>query len=1422
MTSVSLTLAVGEPANLYLPVDPPADLSVSAALNYLKLKPGSTVSISDTSLNIQKNLSTLQALNGRITAVKSSNEDSKVLNVTYKEYQVDKGILSKWSNNTGHQFNFIDISAAAAYQFWNQDFTNTLSVKDTAINIQNNFSNLLSIHAQNGGKLASMTQLNTSALISLSTSQFAEAESSDFLKKLNKGINNFAITNATVSDVVGSSSALGYKPSIKSISILDTTDNIDNRINDLRGVGMKIKTISQNNLTEDNVLELTASEIKANSSVLGKIITGYQLAAQNTSASQLSAIISNRKVISIDVKDTAINISRNWDSLNSYSNSINIIEVIPPAAGSSATNIINIKASQLANSKILINKFPPPVNSIDSFKLNVLEATASQANDLLNSNEISSFDVKDTAENIGKYITDLFSGRAKINSVRTANSNLIEMSYSVYSSPDMTSILAKINKGAYNLKLTDVSVDQLAFITSPVLSSNALFLDKSIGSVELVDSSTNIEDNLSLLNAVGARLSSISIDYATDIADSSNLILSNLKLDAQDFLKSQRVLEKIIGGYKVDIQKSTVKQALSLSSNIHVQSIDIEDNSVNISSAWNKLIDINSQLDDIFISGAAVSITAAQYDQGVDAALQAKFSDTIPVTFAIKNASIDKALALIDADTNDLITSIEIRDTGENITDNFLQLQDLITQHTNVSTKLYQLDPRNALDVSFEDLTEYNDVLTAINGQGYKLTLNGASVAQALAATVNVSSTSTPIKYKNITSVNINDTSVNVGDNFNSLLLMGKKLSSISLDNLENNIVNTEPLVNISISYNQYITGKYVLDRIKDNYNLEIKDAAVYNAPSLALDKHIQAINVYGTSTYISKAWDVLSGLGSKLKTIYNTTSLSTSLTSANKIATSINLNISQWLSSSSLLSKFGVNNQNFTVYDATIADASLIISDSAQASLIKNIQVEDNAESIDAAFDSNLSVLRNGLISDISLVNPSKPIDLTYSQFNDSNNQPVFDKISKFTDGSSVVTNNFLLNINTALAVNAVSISNKTSSPSYSKNINLINISDSSSNIQNSFNSLKTISKINTIALTTADAEISLTATNVLQSESISLLKKIVDDSYVDTSTPPTYRNHPYALNITDISMSQLNKLHSWDSSTDGPIEPMLDSELLPLVRDYYLSDSAQNITNSYDKLIALGGNLKGFSFTDAAGASDIRVAGDISISYNQWIASKDKLDALPVDKKPTDTNGNAIYKFILSDVTAQDAVGGNTVAVGGVVSGGAAASIFIDPLVKSIVVKDNASAIAANWAALNQEYENVNSKLSSLIFTIPNDGPRTLMLSAAQVIKVNNPDNVSLQTLFEQVTSTNPVVIRDSSANIATYFDALSILYGSGSGLLGDRLSAIDLTDDFGVNISNSQLTSDSRALIISKLEGNYDSIKVDGEWYSPSGAV
>ena len=1353
--SVSITTAVGEPANLYVPPPPPADLTVSAALRYLKLTPGASVSISDSATNIQKNLATLQSLNGRITAVRASSDQATVLTVSYKDFTSDKGILAKWSNNAGHQFIFTDVTAAAATTLWNNDFTKSLSVKDTAINLQNNFDNLVSIQNQDNTKITSLTQTNNSALITLNTSQYSAGRDSGIYSKLNKGISNLAITNASVSDVIGSVGLrLGAESRVKSISIIDSTDNIDNGINALQNVGMKIKTISQNNVGVDNVLELDATEIKNDASVLGKIITGYQLAAQNTAASQLSAMLANRKVITIDVKDSATNISRNWDSLNKINSAINFVEV------SDSDAAIKIKATQLAVSQNLIDKFKVPsgvTGKTGAFKLEISEATASQVEQLQASEQIAAFDIKDTAENIGLYLDDLKNSidasNGKLKYIKTANSAQIEMSYATYADVDTSTLLSKINKGTYNIKLTDVTVDDLDTLTDPTATSNLLFRDKAIDSIEIKDSALNVQSNLSLLNSAGSRVKSIDLDYNSD---SNGLILVPLTVSANDFISRQKVLDKIKGGYKVDIENATAKQAITLASNAHVNTIDIEDTANNFSSYWNQLIDINNRLDQVSISDTRISITADQYEQGLalDADLQAKILNSgVSVKFAIKNANIDQALSLIADDTSNFIGSIEVKDTGANITGNFAELKNLLSDTTRTTT-LYQTDSRVPLEISYDDFKDYDKVLDAIDGQGYRLSVTGANVAEALNM---VATTPQPsgYNYRNVSAIHIKDDASAITSNFNALLGVGKKLGSILLNN---------PTENISISHDQYLKGKALLDKINDNYFLDVNETAVYNAAAVASNSHVKAVEVYGSASYISKAWDTLVGIGSKLKTVLNTTTYS----DANKIATSIGLSMSQWLSSSSLLSK--ITGKEFAISNASVEDAASIIDDPTQVAVVSNIKIQDTSAVIDGAFDSanasQLAILKNAKVSDISLVDSRIPLDLTYTQISDSTKNTIFAKIPG---------QDFLLNVDEATVAQAFTLQSETAGGNlytYSNNVKTVSIDDSASNVQTNFDTLKRLTKLQAIGLNNANNEdklITLSATKILQDSSVDLLKKITLS--------------PYYLDATSTSMSQLEQLHPLNNSVISSVEPLVDPAVMPNLRNYYLSDSAANISEYYDRLIALGPNLKGMSFTSGT---------DLSISYSQWQASKATLADAGFKGSDASTN-KASYLFNLSDVTAQDAVG----SVGGTTVGSntTTTSLFNDALIKSVVIKDTASEISANWDALQTEFTIAgrSTKLQDLDFTDAND----LTLSASQVVKTTGTTPVYAD-LLDKVTPTNKVTVKDTAAHIQTYWNELSTLYGSGNGSLGNLINAIELTDTSPVKLTANQQIDDGGALV------------------------
>ena len=1356
--NVSITTAVGEPANLYIPPPPPADLTVSAALRYLKLTPGATVSISDSAATIQKNLATLQSLSGRITAVSAASGQSSIMTVSYKDYVGDKGILEKWANNAAHQFVFTDVTAAAATTLWNNDVTSTLSIKDTAINIQKNFDALVALQSQNGDKLTAITQTNTSGLITLNTTQYAAADDANIFAKLNRGISSIAITNASVANVVGGLN-LGAVTRVKSISILDTTDNIDHNINDLQKVGMKIKTISQDNLGVDSTLELDATEIKNNRSVLGKIITGYQLAAQNTAASQLSAMLANRKVITIDVKDTASNISRNWDNINKITASINTVEV------SDSTASIKIKASQLALSKDLISKFQYTLDEngdrVGTFNLEVTEAAANQVEELQGNKEISKFDIKDTAENIGLYLDDLIDSAStsdgKLNFIKTANSAQIEMSYDTYSSLG-DAFLEKINKGLYNFKLTDVTAADLDEMTDSSLDANLLFLDKSISAIEISDSAANIQSNLDLLNAAGTRVKSIKLTDATQ----------SLTVDAQDFVNRQRVLEKITGGYKVDIENATAKQALTLSNNSHVISIDIEDTSTNFSAYWDQLVDINASIDQVGISGTRISVTADQYEQGL--ALQDDLQEKIieagfDVKFAIKNANVEQALSLVADDASGYIFSLEVKDTGENITNNFSELSTLLGVR---DTTLIQVDPRNPLEITYDDLEDYDNVLDKISGQGYRLFVTGASVTEAINMAAATPANPLNLNFKNVSSINISASTTEVGSNFNELLSIGKKLDSIDLTNETDNI---------TITYDQYLKGKFVLDRINDEYALELNQTAVYIASSLSNNTHVKAVNTYGSASYISKAWDSLVGLGSKVKSILNTTTYS----GASKVATSIGLSMSQWLNSSSVIGK--ITGQKFAIHDATVADAGTILSDSAQNDVVMNIKVQDTAGTIDDAFDTNpatatssISYLKNDKVSEIALVDSKVALDLTYAQITDADKKPVLAKIANL---------DFLLNVDSATVAQAFTLETNSSNPAptyydYISKVKSIKVTDTGNNVQTKFDTLKEITKLQAIGLSDSDTAMTFSATKILEDSSVALFKKITLS--------------PYYLDATSTSMTQLGQLHPLDNTVIDSVNPIIDSAVLPNLRNYYVKDTAGNISSSYDRLIAIGTNLKGLNFSDAENT--------LSISYDQWKASKDTL--VHADFKGYDASQTkSAYLFNLSNVMAQDAAG----SVGGPAVGSVTptASLFDDALIKSLTVSDTADQISANWTALQTEYAITGrtSKLLDLVFTDSDH----LTLSASQVVKTLGSATFA-ELLADKVDSTNSVVVRDTAANIQTYWNDLAALHGNVTAS-GQLISSIELVDTNKVQLTAAQQLDEGGDLV-EVLEGRGYSVE------------
>ena len=317
--------------------------------------------------------------------------------------------------------------------------------------------------------------------------------------------------------------------------------------------------------------------------------------------------------------------------------------------------------------------------------------------------------------------------------------------------------------------------------------------------------------------------------------------------------------------------------------------------------------------------------------------------------------------------------------------------------------------------------------------------------------------------------------------------------------------------------------------------------------------------------------------------------------------------------------------------------------------------------------------------------------------------------------------------------------------------------------------------------------------ASKILETSSVSLFKKITQS--------------PYFLDASSTSMSQLTQLYPFDNTVIDTVEPMIDSAILPNLRNFYVLDSAANVSSSYNELIALGPNLKGLGLSSGS---------DLDINYAQWQASKATLAALT--SGADEALAKATYAFNLSDVSAQDAVGSTSGNLHTNPENSLyyynTSAVFSDALVKSVTVKDTADQISANWDALQIEFTTTNragysaTKLANLVFVDNNE----LTLSAAQVVKTHGPGSSGpvYQELLDKVGPTNGVVVRDTAANVKAYWDDLSALYGDGEGSLGQIISRIELTSaNPKVELTLAQQENDGDALI-QILEGKENSVE------------
>lgn len=882
MTTVSSVAS----APLVAPAGSTAPVSVATALATLKLRPGSTVAISDTLANIQKNLDTLQGLAARITGLDTTDATPR-LSVTAAQYAKDGAILARWGATDGHTVDVTGVLAgnAAAFAAACAGWVASYTVSDSAANLARHLDSLQSLAGD--GSLRQIVATGTAAPLRISAAQLAA--DGDALALIKNQAYTLSITDASVSDTLGldGQAALTANARVKAIAIRDTTAAIEDHLDALQRVGLKLKSIAQSDTGD--ALTLTASQLAKDSVVVGKILTPYQLEVLNASAAQVAKLAANRKVQSITVADTAANIARRWSLLDRLSDSLAAVEV------TDADNAVRITADQLALGGHLLGKFATDAGH--GYSLAVTGVRAGQAATVAAMDHVAAVSVSDSADNVAANLDDLIAADAqgRLEAVNVVGKKLVV----TMDAARLLGDAAGATQGVID-KIANRNVG-VAVTGASLAAIDDLAAQSRVVSIGFSATSDEIEAHLDGLAQLGRRLGEIE---QTDGGTA-------LDLTQSQFDSRAAVLAKVGGGYRVNVTGASAGKALLDALNSHVASVSVADSGRNLVNQWSALRSIGSTLAGIEKTDAgALTLSATGYLLGQNDGLVAKFS--ADQRFAVTGASVAQAQE-IGGDA--AVEQIDVVDDGSVVTSHLDDLAALAGSGKLHSLVLNATTTRLSLHASQLDAAQ--PVLDLIKDGHYSLAVDqvdAADLGGLLAGNAKIAT------------VKVQGDAQSIVAHLGELSAAGSKLGSISRTDDTNTA--------LELTGAAFAAHRATLGKISGGYQAALSEVAAAQAGSLATLAQVRTMDVSDSAANLAAAWSTLATLGGKLGAVAQTDSSLIALSAA------------QWSTTQALGAKFSTP-LGLSIANAGVGDLAALAADDA----VREVQVSDSAAAVSDAW---------------------------------------------------------------------------------------------------------------------------------------------------------------------------------------------------------------------------------------------------------------------------------------------------------------------------------------------------------------------------------------------------------------------------------------------------------------------------------------
>ena len=766
-----------------------SSIGIEDALKAVRLQPNVKVNITDSVANIKKYLGALNSIVNNVVTIAESPLPStpETFSLTASQYTAYSRVLAKLESGLATpswRIALSGVTAAAAISYSASPRFQTISVTDTSANIGSNIAGLKGVLDQT--KLGTITQSGTTTPISLTRSVY-EANSA-VLGKIGAAY-KVALTSVTAAQAVDyartsdssptrlSSASLTINARIGSMAIVDSTDGIESKLDELQKLGVRLKTIvvDDSSVTTDTTvanngkIDLTAEKVKSNALVLGKITNAYQLAVHSASLAQASSLSANKKVVAIDIVDRGANIVKSLPMLNKLGTQVTSVTV------TDSENPLALSDQQLVSYDTLLGRFA------GSYTVDIAGSSMLNAKLLLQSgsyrgavaSHINSISISDTAANIASYIDglDISANAPKISKVKVLDLKtpivLTAEQLALDQGQYEDSILSKIS-GGYSLKITDVAADDVH------LFSGSSGFNSHITSITVTDDAQSITENLAALTALGGKLESI--------VQTDRMSRVDFDLGYGAWTTHKATLEKVVGNYGATLSSVTSGAAASVAADGHIETFSVSDNGAEIQKNFDALVGVGSKLtawsqsDTASLktavngNGSSLTVSAQQFSSGE--VFLDKFSG--PATgatsyaLAVTGMTVSQVIAITSGDQ---VVSTTVLDTSANIAANIDGLKAKVT--SNLVSSITQQGTASTLEINATQLASDANVLAALTGN-YSLSVSGVAVGAASALLV---------ANSHVTSVSVSGSKTDVANNLSTLKDLGKKLTGIVSNN---------------------------------------------------------------------------------------------------------------------------------------------------------------------------------------------------------------------------------------------------------------------------------------------------------------------------------------------------------------------------------------------------------------------------------------------------------------------------------------------------------------------------------------------------------------------------------------------------------------------------------------------------------------